>query len=178
MSRIGNKPVKLPGSVKAEYKDNIIFIEGAKGKLQYGIHPQVELSIEDGLIVIKAGSAKKESRAFQGMTRALIANMVTGVSEGFKKVLEVNGVGYRAELKGKDLVLNLGYSNPVTYPVPESVDIAVEGNKISVSGIDKQKVGQVAAEIRKIRPPEPYKGKGVKYVDENIIRKAGKAAKA
>jgi large subunit ribosomal protein L6 len=104
--------------------------------------------------------------------------MVTGVSEGFKKILEVNGVGYRAEVKGNELVLNLGYSNPVVYKVPEYVEIAVEGNKISVSGIDKQRVGQVAAEIREKRPPEPYKGKGVKYVDEHIIRKAGKAAKA
>jgi large subunit ribosomal protein L6 len=178
MSRIGNKPVKLPGSVKAEYKDSIIFIEGAKGKLEQEVHPDVELEISEGIINVKAKSQAKTTRAFQGMTRALIANMVTGVSEGFKKVLEVNGVGYRAEVKGSELVLNLGYSNPVVYKVPEYVEIAVEGNKISVSGIDKQKVGQVAAEIREKRPPEPYKGKGVKYVDEHIIRKAGKAAKA
>lgn len=178
MSRIGNKPVTLPGSVKAEYKDSIIFIEGAKGKLQQTVHPEVELEIADNVITVKAKSAKKDSRAFQGMTRALIANMVTGVSEGFQKVLEVNGVGYRSELKGKELILNLGYSNPVSYAVPDGIDIKVEGNKISVAGIDKQQVGQVAAEIREVRPPEPYKGKGVKYVDEHIVRKAGKAAKA
>lgn len=178
MSRIGNKPVTLPGSVKAEYKDDIIFIEGAKGKLQLDVHPDVELDMAEGVINVKAKSDKKEHRAFQGMTRALIANMVEGVSNGFQKVLEVNGVGYRAEIKGKDLVMNLGYSNPVVYPIPEGAAISVEGNKISVSGIDKQLVGQVAAEIREKRPPEPYKGKGVKYVDEHIIRKAGKAAKA
>jgi large subunit ribosomal protein L6 len=178
MSRIGNKPVTLPGSVKAEYKDDIIFIEGAKGKLQQSVHPDVELKIEDNVINVLPKSQKKEHRAFQGMTRALIANMVTGVSEGFQKVLEVNGVGYRAEVKGKNLIMNLGYSNPVEYPVAEGVTVTVEGNKISVSGIDKQLVGQVAAEIREKRPPEPYKGKGVKYVDEHIIRKAGKAAKA
>lgn len=177
MSRIGNKPVTLPGSVKAEYKDSIIFIEGAKGKLQHEIHPEVEVELADGVINVKAKSSKN-ARAFQGMTRALIANMVTGVSEGFQKVLEINGVGYRAEVKGNDLILNLGYSNPVPYKIPEGLEIKVEGNKISVSGIDKQKVGQVAAEIREVRPPEPYKGKGVKYVDEHIIRKAGKAAKA
>lgn len=177
MSRIGNKPVTLPGSVKAEYKDSIIFIEGAKGKLQHEIHPEVEVELADNVINVKAKSSKN-ARAFQGMTRALIANMVTGVSEGFQKVLEINGVGYRAEVKGNDLILNLGYSNPVQYKIPEGLEIKVEGNKISVSGIDKQKVGQVAAEIREVRPPEPYKGKGVKYVDEHIIRKAGKAAKA
>lgn len=178
MSRIGNKPVTLPGSVKAEYKDNVIYIEGAKGKLQQDVHSDVNLEVSEGVINVIAKSAKKEHRAFQGMTRALIANMVQGVSEGFNKVLEVNGVGYRAEVKGKNLVLNLGYSNPVEFPVPGDVAISVEGNKISVSGIDKQRVGQVAAEIREKRPPEPYKGKGVKYVDEHIIRKAGKAAKA
>ncbi|MGM0417127.1 MAG: 50S ribosomal protein L6 [Thermodesulfobacteriota bacterium] len=178
MSRIGNKPVSLPGSVKAEYKDSIIFIEGAKGKLEQSIHPEVELDISEDVINVKSKSPKKEIRAFQGMTRALIANMVTGVSEGFQKVLEINGVGYRAEMKGNDLILNLGYSNPVVYPVPEGLTVSIEGNKITISGIDKQKVGQVAAEIREKRPPEPYKGKGVKYADEHIIRKAGKAAKA
>lgn len=178
MSRIGNKPVTLPGSVKAEYKDSIIYIEGAKGKLQQEVRPDVSLEISEGVINVIAKSSKKEHRAFQGLTRALIANMVTGVSEGFQKVLEVNGVGYRAEVKGKTLVLNLGYSNPVEFPIPADVTIGVDGNKISVSGIDKQRVGQVAAEIREKRPPEPYKGKGVKYVDEHIIRKAGKAAKA
>ncbi|MDY0131185.1 MAG: 50S ribosomal protein L6 [Desulforegulaceae bacterium] len=178
MSRIGNKPVKFSGSVKAEYKDNIIFIEGAKGKLEQEVHPDVELEVSDGVINVKAKSQAKEVRAFQGMIRSLVANMVTGVSEGFKKVLEVNGVGYRAELKGSELVLSLGYSNPVVYKVPQGIEVAVEGNKITVSGIDKQKVGHVAAEIREKRPPEPYKGKGVKYADEHIIRKAGKAAKA
>jgi len=177
MSRIGNKPVTIPGSVKVECKDNVIYVNGPKGKLQQDIHPETDLDLSEDVLIVKAKSEKKESRAFQGMMRALIANMVDGVTTGFQKVLEINGVGYRAEVKGNILVLNLGYSNPIEYPISEGVDIKVEGNKISVSGIDKQLVGQVSAEIREKRPPEPYKGKGVKYVDEHIIRKAGKSAK-
>ncbi|MDY0163634.1 50S ribosomal protein L6 [Desulfobotulus sp.] len=178
MSRIGKKPIQLPAKAKVSYANRVLTVEGSLGKLQREIHPDVDLEIQDQVIHVKALSDERKGIAFQGMTRALVANMVTGVSQGFKKVLQINGIGYRAELKDNVLSLHVGYSNPVGYPVPEGISLSVEkNNDITVSGIDKQKVGQVAAEIRAVRPPEPYKGKGIKYADEHIMRKAGKSAK-
>lgn len=178
MSRIGKKPIQLPAKAKVSYVNRVLTVEGGLGKLQREIHPAVDLDIQDQVLHVKALQEDRQSAAFQGMTRALVANMVTGVSEGFKKVLQINGIGYRAELKGNVLALHVGYSNPVEYGIPEGIALSVEkNNDITVSGIDKQKVGQVAAEIRSVRPPEPYKGKGIKYADEHIIRKAGKSAK-
>lgn len=179
MSRIGKKPIDIPAKAKVNYTDRVLTVEGALGKLNRTIHPDVELEVEGNVITVKPLSQDRRSVAFQGMTRALVANMVTGVSEGFKKVLQITGVGYRAEVKdGKTLVLHVGYSNPVEYSIPAGIGMSVEkNNDITISGIDKQVVGQVAAEVRAIRPPEPYKGKGIRYSDEHIIRKAGKSAK-
>ncbi|MCW7752451.1 50S ribosomal protein L6 [Desulfobotulus sp. H1] len=178
MSRIGKKPIQVPSKVTVNYTNRTVGIEGPLGKLAREIHPSVDLEIQDGVINVVPLSDDRQSVAFQGMTRALVANMVTGVSDGFKKVLQINGIGYRAELKSDVLTLFVGYSNPVGYPVPNGISLSVEkNNDITVSGIDKQQVGQVAAEIRAVRPPEPYKGKGIKYADEHIIRKAGKSAK-
>lgn len=179
MSRIGKKPIQIPAKAKVNYENRVLTVEGALGKLNREIHPAVDLDLEDGIIRVRSLSEERTSVAFQGMTRALVANMVTGVSEGFKKVLQITGVGYRAEVKdGKTLVLYVGYSNPVEYPIPAGVGMSVEkNNDITISGIDKEVVGQVAAEVRAIRPPEPYKGKGIRYSDEHIMRKAGKSAK-
>lgn len=178
MSRIEKKPIQLPAKAKVSYSNRLLTVEGGLGKLQREIHPKVDLEIQDQVLYVKAVNEDRESAAFQGMTRALVANMVTGVSSGFKKVLQINGIGYRAELKGNMLTLHVGYSNPVDYGIPEGISLSVDkNNDITVSGIDKQQVGQVAAEIRSVRPPEPYKGKGIKYADEHIMRKAGKSAK-
>ncbi|TYT74757.1 50S ribosomal protein L6 [Desulfobotulus mexicanus] len=178
MSRIGKKPIQVPAKVTVRYADRVLSVDGPLGKLQREIHPSVDLELLENVMHVKPLTEDRQAVAFQGMTRALVANMVTGVSEGFNKVLQINGIGYRAELKTDVLTLHVGYSNPVDYPVPEGISLAVaKNNDITISGVDKQKVGQVAAEIRSVRPPEPYKGKGIKYADEHIIRKAGKAAK-
>lgn len=178
MSRIGKKPIQIPGKAKVDYKDRVLTVKGDLGTLTREIHPAVELEIAENVINVKALADDRQTVAFQGMTRALVANMVTGVTEGFKKVLEINGIGYRADLKGNTITLNVGYSNPVEYDLPAGIKAEVDkSNNITISGADKQAVGQVAAEIRAVRPPEPYKGKGIKYADEHIIRKAGKAAK-
>lgn len=185
MSRIGKAPVTLPKGVKAKIESGVVLVEGPKGKLERTVRPEVEVALEetDGVsaLVVKRKDDEKQSRAFHGMERALLANMVHGVAEGFEKILEVNGVGYRAEVKGKDLNLGLGYSHDILFKVPEGVKASVlkEGRDIAVKleGVDKQLVGQTAAQIRALRPPEPYKGKGVKYRGEHIRRKAGKAGK-
>ena len=176
MSRIGKLPITIPEGVTVEYKDGLVKVKGPKGELQFKHHPDMIVEIKDKEIIIKRPSDKKFHRALHGTTRQIINNMIIGVKDGFKKELEVNGTGYRARMEGKNLVLQVGFSHDVVMTPPEGITVKVEGqNKIIVEGIDKQKVGQFAANIRAVRPPEPYKGKGIKYVGEHIRRKAGKA---
>ena len=174
MSRIGKLPITLPNATEATMANGVITVTGTKGELTQAINPKMKIDIEDRVITVTQKTNDVEATQFHGLTRTLIDNMVKGVSEGFKKELEINGIGYRAAVSGNKLTLNLGYSHPIEYIVPEDIHITVEKNIIVVSGADKQKVGQVAAEIRAYRKPEPYKGKGVKYVTEHIRRKAGK----
>ena len=175
MSRVGKKPISIPEKVDVSLKDRLITVKGSKGTLSRQIHDDVDLKIEDNLIKVEIRHHDRKSRALQGLTRSLVNNMVTGVSSGFERVLEINGIGYRAEVKGQSLVLNLGFSNPVNFELPEGVSASVDRNTIiKLTAIDKEKLGQTAASIRKLRPPEPYKGKGIKYAEERIIRKAGK----
>jgi large subunit ribosomal protein L6 len=172
-------PVVLPDGVEVQIKGSHVRVKGPKGELQHTFPADMKISLDDGEVNVKRSSHAKHHRSLHGMTRALINNMVVGVSTGFEKILEVNGVGYRAELSGKNLVLNVGYSHPVEVEPPEGINFEVDTRtrQIKIAGYDKQVVGQVAADIRKIRPPEPYKGKGIKYLDERIRRKAGKAGK-
>jgi large subunit ribosomal protein L6 len=179
VSRIGKLPIKLPKGVKVTIDSDMVYVEGPKGKLSERIHPNIKVEIVEDEVTVKRPSDIKYNRALHGLSRALIANMVTGVTEGFTRELEIIGVGYRAEKAGKGVTFHLGYSHPITLIPPPEVNIDIEGaNKVKVSGINKQVVGQIASEIRSFRPPEPYKGKGVKYSDEQIRRKAGKTAGA
>ncbi|MFP4362615.1 MAG: 50S ribosomal protein L6 [Spirochaetia bacterium] len=176
MSRVGKLPIAIPQGVKVEVSDNTINVEGPKGKLSQEYKPCIEIKIEDNTAVVTRKDESKATRSFHGLYRNLLNNMITGVSKGFQKALLINGVGYRAEMKGKSLMLNLGYSNPIEFMLPEGINVVCEtANKVVISGIDKQKVGQIASEIRGLRPPEPYKGKGVKYEDEYVRRKIGKS---
>ncbi len=179
MSRIGRLPVVLPKDVEVDIKGTHILVKGPKGELEHTFPSDMMISLNDGEIVVKRPSDERTHRALHGMTRALINNMVTGVSTGYEKVLEINGVGYRAELDGKNLVLHVGFSHSVIVEPPRGIEFEVDARtrQIKVMGYDKQVVGHVAADIRKVRPPEPYKGKGIKYIDERIRRKAGKAGK-
>ncbi|MDR1625683.1 MAG: 50S ribosomal protein L6 [Spirochaetia bacterium] len=175
MSRIGRMPVQIPEGVKVQMDAQVLSVEGPKGKLSQAIHPDVEIRIENSLGIVTRKNELKKTRAMHGLYRKLFDNMVVGVTKGFRKALLINGVGYRAEIQGKTLVLSLGFSTPVEYPVPEGLTIECESqSKVIVSGISKERVGQAAAEIRSIRPPEPYKGKGIKYETETIRRKVGK----
>jgi large subunit ribosomal protein L6 len=175
MSRVGKQPVPIPDKIKVTYVNRSLTVEGEKGKLSRSIHPAVDLKIEDSVMNVTMVTADRRSRALQGLTRSLVANMITGVIQGFERNLEINGIGYRAELSGKQIIFNVGYSNPVNYDLPEGITATVaKNNNIKLIGIDKQKVGLAAAAIRRIRPPEPYKGKGIKYAEEHIRRKAGK----
>jgi len=176
MSRIGRKPIPVPAGVKIAMQPGKIDVQGPKGKLSFAIPQGITFEQKDG--VLTALRATEEHRALHGLARALVANAVHGVTSGFKKELDIVGVGYRAEVKGKEVVFQLGYSHPVRFSIPEGIEIVVEpkSGHITVTGIDKQKVGQTAAEIRSLREPDPYKGKGIKYSDEVIRRKAGKAA--
>jgi large subunit ribosomal protein L6 len=177
LTRVGKIPVSIPSGVKVEEKGPELFVEGPKGKLSQKMPTGLKLRLEEGQVVFDRDEKVENVNAFHGLARVLVQNMVIGVTDGFEKKLEIIGVGYRAQVKGKVLVLNLGFSHPVEHPIPEGIDIKVEANtKLTITGADKQKVGQVAAEIRAYRPPEPYKGKGVKYADEIIVRKAGKAS--
>jgi len=179
MSRVGRKPIPIPDKVKVIKDGKLVSIEGEKGKLSREIHPSMDLKIEDNIIHVVIENEDRINKALQGMTRSLVANMVTGVSSGFERVLEINGIGYRAELKGKVIVFNLGYSHPINFDLPERVSVSIDkNNTIKLSGIDKEELGRVAASIRSLRPPEPYKGKGIKYAEERIQRKAGKAGAA
>lgn len=178
MSRIGKQPIPVPSGVEVAINGNEVTVKGPKGTLTQTFDKDMIIELEDGAIVVKRPSDERRHRSLHGLTRTLIANMVQGVSEGFQKELEIVGVGYRAALKGSDLDLSLGFSHPVVIKPEEGITFEVPApTKIVVKGIDKQRVGQVAAEIRKIRPPEPYKGKGVRYAGEHVRRKLGKAAK-
>ena len=177
MSRIGKKPIEIPSAVNVTLDQGLILVKGPKGELQRIINPAVTVELTDSEINVKIDNEENHiQKALWGLFRSLIYNMVIGVTEGFEKKLEINGVGYKANISGKNLVLNVGYSHPVEFNIPEGIDCKVEANVITVSGIDKQQVGEVAANIRKVRKPEPYKGKGIKYIDEIVRRKAGKAA--
>jgi len=176
MSRIGKQPVVVPADVKIDIKGQKITVSGKNGILERQILPELEITMKDQEIVVENRDNSKRTNAFRGMTRSLIDNMVTGVNEGFKKILIVEGVGYKVNMSGKTLTLNIGYSNPVEFPVPEGVQINVDGtNKIVVESIDKELLGLTSAKIRGLRKPEPYKGKGIRYENEHIIRKVGKA---
>lgn len=178
MSRVGKMPVEVPSGVDLKIEGNTVSVKGPKGELSREFHERVTLTVEDGVVTVSRANDERESRALHGLSRALLANMVTGVSDGYRRELEIVGVGYRAALKGSDLELQLGFSHPVTVQAPEGVVFEVpEPTKVAVIGIDKELVGQVAANIRKIRPPEPYKGKGVRYAGEHVRRKAGKAGR-
>jgi large subunit ribosomal protein L6 len=175
MSRIGKRPVPLPAGVTASTEGQILSVKGPKGQLQLQMRDEIAYEIGDDGILVKPGNDTKQARAFWGMQRTLVDNLVTGVTEGFSKTLEITGVGYRAQAQGRNLRLQLGYSHDVNFPVPEGIDVKTpDQNTVEISGIDKQKVGQVAAEIRRWRKPEPYKGKGIKYRGEYIFRKEGK----
>ena len=178
MSRIGRKPINIPAGVDVKFENGVMTVKGPKGTLTQAIHPNMQVEINGAEITVSRPNDDKLNRSLHGLTRTLIFNMMVGVSEGFKKELEVNGVGYRVQKQGKDLVMNLGYSHQVIMSDNDDITIEVPGpNKIIIHGADKQKVGQFAAEVRSKRAPEPYKGKGIKYVDEHIRRKEGKAGK-
>ncbi len=178
MSRIGRKPVAIPAGVEVKVDGSVVTVKGPKGQLTNTFNAAMAIAVEGNEVVVTRPSDNKEHRSLHGLTRTLIANMIQGVNEGFKKELQVNGVGYRVQKQGTNLVMNLGYSHQVIMPEIDGITIEVPGpNSIIISGPDKQKVGQFAAEVREKRPPEPYKGKGIKYIDEHIRRKEGKAAK-
>ncbi|RUM88431.1 MAG: 50S ribosomal protein L6 [Thermodesulfatator sp.] len=187
-SRIGRRPVPLPQGVKVEIREGRIIVEGPKGRLEKPLPPLVEVIVEEGAVRVKPQEVRKKlqrkAKAFQGLTRALLNNMVTGVTQGFTRSLDIVGLGYRAELKGEAIEFQLGYSHPILFKLPEGVKARVEKGvgevqvRVILEGIDKEVVGETAARIRRLRPPEPYKGKGIRYTGEQIIRKAGKAGKA
>ncbi len=176
MSRVGRMPIPVPNGVTVDISGKTVTVKGSKGSLSQTISGNIAVTMDDGQVVVSRNSEDKKTKGFHGLYRQLIRNMVVGVSEGFSRSLLINGVGYRAEVGPKTVLLNLGYSNPVEYTIPEGITIAAEGaNKLIVSGIDKHLVGKTASEIRSVRPPEPYKGKGVKYEEEYIRRKVGKS---
>ena len=176
MSRIGNKPIEIPSGVEISIDEqNFVEVKGPKGTLTLSMRDEISYTVEDGRILVRPANDTKQARAFWGMQRTLVQNLVTGVTEGFTKTLEITGVGYRAQAQGRNLRLQLGYSHDVNFPVPEGIEVKTpDQNTVEISGIDKQAVGQFAAEIRRWRKPEPYKGKGIKYRGEYIFRKEGK----
>jgi len=178
MSKIGNKKIIIPEGISLENVDGIIKVKGKKGELSIELPPAIEVKINSNLVQVVRKKDDKQTKSLHGLTRSLIENMIIGVSEGFQKKLDFKGVGFKAEVSGNKLVLNVGFSHPVEIIAPEGIEIEVQKNIITVSGIDKQKVGQIAANIRAVKPVEPYKGKGIKYIDEIPRRKPGKAAKA
>ena len=177
MSRIGLKPVTVPGSVEVKIEDNFISVKGPKGDLSRQFHKDIIFEREEGVILVKRPSDNQMHKALHGLSRTLLFNMVEGVTNGFTRKLEINGVGYKAQLQGSKLVLAMGYSHPVEFESVDGISFEVENNKVLVKGINKEKVGQIAAVIRGVRPVEPYKGKGIRYDGERVIRKAGKAGK-
>lgn len=178
MSRIGKKPIQVPKGVEVKRDGNAVTVKGPKGTLSTQLIAGIDVKLENNVVQFTRRNEEKKTRAFHGLVRALVANNILGVSEGFKRELDIVGVGYRAEVKGKEVVFLLGYSHPVRFAIPQGIEIKVDAKTghITVSGSDRQKVGQTAAEIRSLREPDPYKGKGIKYSDEVIRRKAGKAA--
>ena len=179
MSRVGKAPIELPSGVEVTVSDTVVSVKGPKGDLSETLDPRITTAVDDGVVTLTRADEERETRALHGLSRALVNNMVIGVFEGYQKELTAVGVGYRAALKGKTLELQVGFSHPVTVEAPDGIEFEVpEPTKIFVRGIDKQLVGQVAANVRAVRPPEPYKGKGIRYVDEHVRRKAGKAGVA
>ena len=174
MSRIGKKPIKIPENVKITYRDNMVEVSGKNGKLSKAIHPDINIEIKEGFINVLIPEANGKMRAMHGLYRSLLSNMVTGVSVGFERTLEINGIGYKAEVHGDTIVFNLGFSHPINFKLPESITAKTEKNLLKLFGNDKEKLGLIAASVRDLRPPEPYKGKGIKYIEETIRRKAGK----
>ena len=176
MSRIGRLPIEVPAGVEIKIDGSYVHVKGPKGELEWTFSPEIVIKKEDGTIVVERPTDQPTHRALHGTTRSVINNMVVGVSKGFERILEIEGVGYRAEVSGNNLVLNVGYSHPVVFEPPEGIsfDVDMRARQIKVSGYDKQAVGQVAADIRKVRPPEPYKGKGIRYADEYVRRKEAK----
>jgi large subunit ribosomal protein L6 len=179
VSRVGRLPIEVPAGVDVKIDGSYVHVKGPKGELEYTFSPEMTIKLDDGMVVVKRPSDEPVYRSLHGTTRALINNMIIGVSKGFKRVLEIEGVGYRAELDGKNLIINVGFSHPVVVEPPEGItfDVDMKVRQIRVLGYDKQVVGQVAADIRKLRPPEPYKGKGIRYQGEYVRRKPGKAGK-
>ena len=179
MSRVGNAPIELPSGVEVTVKDGVVAVKGPKGDLSEQIDLRITTSVDDGVVRLSRADEERETRALHGLYRSLVNNMVVGVTEGYQKELEMHGVGYRAALKGRTLELQVGFSHPVAIEAPDGIEFEVpENTKIIVRGIDKQQVGQVAANVRAVRKPEPYKGKGIRYVGEYVRRKAGKAGVA
>ena len=177
MSRIGRLPIEIPAGVEVKVDGQLVSVKGPKGQLELTVAAPIEAKVEDGNVVVSRPDDERDSRALHGLTRTLIFNNIVGVTQGYSKALEVVGTGYRVQQKGSDLEFALGFSHPVKFAAPDGIQLKVEGQKVTVEGIDKQLVGEVAAKIRKIRPPEPYKGKGIRYEGEQIRRKAGKAGK-
>ena len=175
MSRIGKKPVAIPKGVDIALKGDLLTVRGPKGELKLQVHPNVKMNVENDHIAVSVTGENRELRSLHGLFRVLIDNMVTGVTQGFEKALEIVGVGYRAELKGRTAVFHLGYSHPINFELPQGIDAKIERTKIVLTGVDKELLGMTAAKIRSFRKPEPYKGKGIRYADEIIRRKAGKA---
>ena len=176
MSRVGKKPIPIPDQTKLLYQDGVLTVQGKKGTLSRSIHASIGLKIEDAVVEVTMNTDDRKSRALQGLTRSLVANMITGVTRGFERRLEIQGIGYRAEIQGNMLRLTLGFSHPILFPLPEGIKVEVEKQtNIKVEGIDKQLVGSVAAQIRSLKPPEPYKGKGIRYANEYVKLKVGKA---
>ncbi len=178
MSRIGNQPISITDKIEVKIESDKIIVKGPKGELFFPLYNHIKVENKDGQLLVKRANDEPHTRGLHGLTNRMICNMITGVTDGFEKELEVVGVGYKVNMKGKNLELHLGYSHPVLFETPEGIDIKVDKMNIKISGIDKQKVGETAAKIREYRKPEPYKGKGVKYIDEHIRRKAGKMTAA
>jgi len=178
MSRIGKLPIEIPHEVKVDISGQLINVTGPKGSITYTLHDFMTAKIEDGRIIVSPRGNTRLHKSLYGLTRTLVNNMVTGVTNGFSRQLEMKGVGYKAEVQDRKLVLQLGFSHPVEHAIPDGIEIEAKKNTLIISGVDKQLVGEVAAQIRRYRPPEPYKGKGIRYSDEIIRRKAGKTAKA
>ena len=179
MSRVGKVPIMIPGGIEVKIEGSRVTVKGPKGELSRDLNPDMKLNLSEGVLTVARPGDHPRHRAAHGLTRTLIQNMVTGVSEGFAKTLELQGVGYRAQMQGANLVLAVGYSRPVEVPPPPGIEFEVEGtSRVIIRGINKEDVGQTAADVRKVRPPEPYKGKGIRYLGEYVRRKAGKAGKA
>lgn len=174
MSRIGKKPIPIPKGVEVKINDGSVTVKGPKGTISRGIHPKVQIKTGGENVLVTVEDGARETRALHGLYGALVSNMVSGVSKEFEKVLEIVGVGYRAEVKGRAILFNLGFSHPINFDLPDGISAAIDKNKITLLGIDKELLGRTAAKIRGLRPPEPYKGKGIRYSDEHIRKKAGK----